>query len=117
MKKSISPIVGKMCDLQRHRGPDDSGLVSLGHVCLGSNRLSIIDLTEAGHMPMCDEKRRWWIVYNGEVYNFKELREELIRCGHTFRSKTDTEVVLHAFQQWGEKCLDRFVGHVRLRHL
>ena len=61
-------------------------------------------------MPMSDENGDWWIVYNGEVYNFKELREELIRCGHTFRSRTDTEVVLHAFKEWGEKCLDRFVG-------
>jgi asparagine synthase (glutamine-hydrolysing) len=103
-------VVGKMCDLQRHRGPDDRGVVSLGHVCLGSDRLSIIDLTEAGHMPMSDENEEWWIAYNGEVYNFKELREELIRCGHTFRSRTDTEVVLHAFKEWGENCLDRFVG-------
>jgi len=85
-------------------------MVSLGHVCLGSDRLSIIDLSEAGHMPMSDENGDWWIAYNGEVYNFKELREELIRCGHTFRSRTDTEVVLHAFKQWGERCLDRFVG-------
>jgi asparagine synthase (glutamine-hydrolysing) len=103
-------IVGQMCALQHHRGPDDRGIVSLGHVCLGSDRLSIIDLSEAGHMPMCNEMESWWIVYNGEVYNFQELREELIRCGHTFRSKTDTEVVLHAFEQWGEQCLDRFVG-------
>ena len=103
-------VVREMCDLQSHRGPDDRGVVSLGHVCLGSNRLSIIDLTQAGHMPMADEDERWWISYNGEVYNFTELREELIRCGHTFRSRTDTEVVLHAFKEWGEKCVDRFVG-------
>jgi asparagine synthase (glutamine-hydrolysing) len=103
-------LVGKMCDLQRHRGPDDRGVISFGHVCLGSDRLSIIDLTDAGHMPMSDETENWWIAYNGEVYNFRELREELIRCGHTFRSRTDTEVVLHAFKEWGEECLDRFVG-------
>jgi asparagine synthase (glutamine-hydrolysing) len=103
-------VIGQMCDLQHHRGPDDRGLVSIGHVCLGSNRLSIIDLTEAGHMPMCDERGKWWIVYNGEVYNFGELRTELVHCGHTFRSRTDTEVVLHAFQQWGEGCFDRFIG-------
>jgi asparagine synthase (glutamine-hydrolysing) len=103
-------VVAKMCDLQHHRGPDDRGIVSLGHVCLGSDRLSIIDLSEAGHMPMVDESEDWWIAYNGEVYNFKELRDELIRFGHTFRSRTDTEVVLHAFKEWGEKCLDRFVG-------
>jgi asparagine synthase (glutamine-hydrolysing) len=103
-------IVQTMCDLQSHRGPDDRGVVSLGDVCLGSNRLSIIDLSEAGHMPMADEDERWWIAYNGEVYDFMDLREELIRCGHTFRSRTDTEVVLHAFKEWGEECLDRFVG-------
>ena len=102
--------IGQMCDLQHHRGPDDRGLVSLGHVCLGSNRLSIIDLTDAGHMPMSDEGGGYWIVYNGEVYNFVELQAELSRCGHIFRSRTDTEVVLHAFQQWGERCLERFVG-------
>jgi asparagine synthase (glutamine-hydrolysing) len=103
-------IVGKMCALQHHRGPDDSGIVSLGRVCLGSNRLSVIDLTEAGHMPMSNEDGEWWITYNGEVYNFMVLRQELLDCGHTLRSKTDTEVVLHAFEQYGEKCLDRFVG-------
>jgi asparagine synthase (glutamine-hydrolysing) len=104
------PVVRKMSDLQHHRGPDDNGVLSLGHVCLGSNRLSIIDLSKAGHMPMSDEDEEWWIVYNGEIYNFQSIREELLRCGHRFRSKTDTEVVLHAFQQWGEKCLERFVG-------
>jgi asparagine synthase (glutamine-hydrolysing) len=84
--------------------------VSLDHVCLGANRLSIIDLTAAGHMPMSDANEGRWIAYNGEVYNFAELREELSRCGHIFRSRTDTEVVLHAFTQWGEQCLERFVG-------
>jgi asparagine synthase (glutamine-hydrolysing) len=103
-------IVQTMCDLQHHRGPDDHGVVSLGRVCLGANRLSIIDLSPAGHMPMRDEGDRWWIAYNGEVYNFAELREELTRCGHRFQSRTDTEVVLRAYQHWGERCLDRFVG-------
>src|SRR5262249_5710661 len=63
-----------------------------------------------GHMPMSDEHQDWWIAYNGEVYNFEDLRRQLIRAGHTFRSRTDTEVVLHAFKEWGEKCLERFVG-------
>ena len=76
MRKITALVVGKMCDLQRHRGPDDRGMVSLGHVCLGSDRLSIIDLSEAGHMPMSDENGDWWIAYNGEVYNFRELRDE-----------------------------------------
>jgi asparagine synthase (glutamine-hydrolysing) len=103
-------IVSRMCDLQRHRGPDDQGVVSLGHVCLGANRLSIIDLSSAGHMPMADASENFWIVYNGETYNFQSLREELTLCGHEFRSKTDTEVVLHAFEQWGEQCFERLAG-------
>jgi asparagine synthase (glutamine-hydrolysing) len=99
-----------MCEIQTHRGPDDSGVISLGHVCLGANRLSIIDLSQAGHMPMSDAEQDLWIVYNGETYNFQALREELIRYGHVFRSRTDTEVVLHAFKQWGEQCFERFAG-------
>ena len=99
-----------MCELQSHRGPDDDGVISLGHVCLGSNRLSIIDLSRAGHMPMSDAEENLWIVYNGETYNFQTLREELVGCGHKFRSKTDTEVVLHAFKQWGEQCFARLAG-------
>ena len=103
-------IVSRMCGLQSHRGPDDDGVISLGHVCLGSNRLSIIDLSQAGHMPMSDTDGSYWIVYNGETYNFQTLRKELIRCGHEFRSKTDTEVILHAFKQWGEQCFERLAG-------
>jgi asparagine synthase (glutamine-hydrolysing) len=103
-------VVGRMCDIQHHRGPDDDGVNSLGPVCLGSNRLKILDLSQAGHMPMTDSEENLWIVYNGETYNFQTLREELIRCGHVFRSKTDTEVVLYAFKQWGEQCFKRFAG-------
>ena len=104
-----SRIVAKMCDLQVHRGPDDRGVVDVGNVCLGSNRLSIIDLSAAGHMPMSDGEGAW-IVYNGEVYNFMEVRDDLSRRGHQFRSKTDTEVVLRAFREWGEACLSRLRG-------
>lgn len=103
-------VVATMCELQRHRGPDEEGVICLGQVCLGSNRLSIIDLSQAGRMPMSDPAGDWWIVYNGEVYNFPELRQCLIERGHRFRSKTDTEVVLHAFQEWGVAALDRMVG-------
>jgi len=109
-EESHIAFVSRISNLQTHRGPDDDGVLSLGNVCLGSKRLSIIDLTEAGHMPMASEDGRWCISYNGEVYNFAELREELLRCGHKFRSRTDTEVVLHAFKEWGENCLERFVG-------
>jgi asparagine synthase (glutamine-hydrolysing) len=103
-------VVRRMCDLQAYRGPDDSGVVNLGRVCLGSRRLSIIDLSAAGHMPMSDASGRWWIAYNGEVYNFAAVRDELLGLGHVFHSHTDTEVVLHAWMQWGIDCLQRFVG-------
>lgn len=98
-----------MRDLQVHRGPDDDGVADLGHVSLASNRLAIIDLSPAGHMPMTDGDG-WWITYNGEVYNFQQLRAELIALGHRFASRTDTEVVLRAWRQWGERCLERFLG-------
>ena len=103
-------IVRSMCDLQAHRGPDDEGVTAVGRVCLGSRRLSIIDVSAAGHMPMSDESGRWWIVYNGEVYNFATIRDELASLGHSFRSRTDTEVVLHAYMEWGAGSLERFVG-------
>ncbi len=109
-REDHAALVRQMCSLQRHRGPDDEGVVPLGKVCLGAVRLSILDLTDAGRMPMADEQGDWWISYNGEVYNFKELRRELIDLGHAFRSQTDTEVVLHAYKEWGEASLDRFVG-------
>ena len=103
-------LVRAMCELTAHRGPDDSGMLSRGRFALGSQRLSIIDLSPAGHMPMSDASGRWWITYNGEVYNFETVREELLRLGHSFRSRTDTEVILHAYMEWGEECIDRFVG-------
>lgn len=103
-------LVRRMCDLQGYRGPDDSGVVQLGPACLGARRLSIIDLSAAGHMPMSDPTGRWWITYNGEVYNFGAIREELLKLGHRFRSHTDTEVVLHAFIEWGVESLQRLIG-------
>jgi asparagine synthase (glutamine-hydrolysing) len=95
-----------------HRGPDDSGLFfeeSAG-VGLGHRRLSIIDLSTAGRQPMASDDGKLNIVYNGEVYNFREIRKELRLHGYSFRSDTDTEVVLKAYQQWGRKCLDKFIG-------
>jgi asparagine synthase (glutamine-hydrolysing) len=103
-------VVRGMCDLQAYRGPDDSGVVSVGAVCLGSRRLSIMDLSSAGHMPMSDATGRWWIAYNGEVYNFAAVREELQQLGHEFQSHSDTEVMLHAYMHWGSASLQRFVG-------
>jgi len=104
------PLVRRMCDVQACRGPDDAGVTALGRACLGSLRLAIIDLSSAGHMPMRDASGRWWIAYNGEVYNFADLRRELEALGHQFHSHTDTEVVLHAYMEWGERCITRFVG-------
>lgn len=102
--------VQSMCDIQAYRGPDDSGVQRVGNVVLGSRRLAIIDLSAAGHMPMSDATGRWWIAYNGEVFNFADVRAELTALGHSFRSGTDTEVILHAYMQWGVQCMHRFVG-------
>lgn len=95
-----------------HRGPDDSGLFldPENGVGLGHRRLSVIDLSEAGQQPMATEDGRIQIVYNGEIYNFKEIRETLAGLGHGFWTQTDTEVILRAYVQWGEACLSRLVG-------
>lgn len=93
-----------------HRGPDDSGVFVDSHVSLGCVRLSIIDLSAAGRQPMANEDGSVIIVYNGEVYNFEDLRRDLEAVGHTFKSRTDTEVVLHAYQEWGIECLEKFNG-------
>ena len=79
-------------------------------VALGHRRLSILDLSPAGHQPMCYGDRRYWITYNGEVYNYRELRAELESLGHAFLSATDTEVVLAAYAEWGAECTRRFNG-------
>src|SRR6266487_5172676 len=95
-----------------HRGPDDSGtwLSPDGRVALGHTRLSIIDLSPAGHQPMSDSEQKLWIVFNGEIYNFQEIRNELVYSGCAFASHTDTEVILQAYQRWGLDCLPRFNG-------
>jgi asparagine synthase (glutamine-hydrolysing) len=100
----------RMCDLIEHRGPDDFGLHVEGSVGLGSRRLKIIDLSSNGHMPMSNEDGTVWIAYNGEIYNFAALRSQLQSKGHVFRSATDTEVVVHAWEEWGVDCLQRFNG-------
>ncbi|HET7563091.1 MAG TPA: XrtA/PEP-CTERM system amidotransferase [Rhodanobacteraceae bacterium] len=102
-------IVSAMRDAQRHRGPDGSGLYLGEGVGLGHRRLSIIDL-EHGQQPMVDESAGLALSYNGELYNFQELKAELEACGITFQTRCDTEVLLRAWQQWGEECLGRLVG-------
>lgn len=99
-----------MSDSIRHRGPDDDGVWTSANVGLGHRRLSIIDLSASGRNPMCNEDGTIWIVYNGEVYNFQELRPGLEAKGHTFRSRTDTEVILHLYEEYGTECVQHLRG-------
>jgi asparagine synthase (glutamine-hydrolysing) len=98
----------------KHRGPDDSGAQVFQHknyfIGLAHQRLTIIDLSSKGHQPMSDAKGLLWIIYNGEIYNFPELKRDLIKKGYKFRSKSDTEVILYAYKEWGKECLQRFNG-------
>jgi asparagine synthase (glutamine-hydrolysing) len=104
------PVLQGMTDAIAHRGPDGEGHWIEGNVGLGHRRLSIIDLSAAGFQPMVSADHRYWLSYNGEVYNFRELRSELEAKGYWFRSQTDSEVVLNALAEWGTKALDRFNG-------
>lgn len=99
----------KMCDAIAHRGPDGEGFFFDGGVGLGHRRLSIVDL-ELGQQPMIDDERGVALVYNGEVYNYKEIRDELQQLGHRFRTNCDTEVVLQAWSAWGRDCVSRLRG-------
>src|SRR5581483_3430088 len=118
-------VLASMTTEISHRGPDDEGMLffnypnanwqpgSIGQgdwqVALGSRRLSILDLSPAGHMPM-SYQGKFWITYNGEVYNYVEIRAELEKLGHVFCSGSDTEVILAAYAQWGTACFQRFRG-------
>lgn len=117
LNASASPVIdetrARAClKTLSHRGPDDEGIwwSDDRSVMLGHRRLSIIDLSEAGHQPMTNEDGSVWIIYNGEVYNFKELREELERKGHRFRSRTDTEVIVHGYEEYGPGIVERLRG-------
>src|SRR6478609_6299682 len=99
-----------MARSQRHRGPDDSGQAVFGPCALANQRLSILDLSALGHMPMLSDDGRLALIHNGEIYNYVEVRDELRRLGHLFRSDGDTEVILRAYEQWGQACVERFVG-------
>ncbi len=107
--------LARMTSVQAHRGPDDFGLWEQrfpdgSYVGLGSRRLAIIDLSASGHMPMCNEDRSVWITYNGEIYNFAELRRELQSKGHRFASDADTEVIVHLYEEEGPDCVKRLNG-------
>jgi asparagine synthase (glutamine-hydrolysing) len=99
-----------MCDVIRHRGPDDKGQYIDGSVGLGHRRLKIIDLSLKAHQPMSNEDRTVWIVFNGEIYNFLELSQKLRAKGHRFISQSDTEVAVHAYEEYGEDCINHFNG-------
>ncbi len=129
----LGRLINLMNDRQRHRGPDDAGIVAFNtehrnvsviqgepevkfarpgsfDFGLGHRRLSIIELSPKGHQPMTNEEGTLWITYNGEIYNYLELRSELEGCGQRFRSQSDTEVILKAYQHWGCACLEKFNG-------
>lgn len=104
-------LLRQMADTIIHRGPDDVGYYVKENVGLAHRRLSIIDLSSAGHQPMSNEDGTIWIVYNGEIYNFQSLRRELEARGHAFKSHSDTEVIIHGYEEWGEAgCLQRLQG-------
>ncbi|MBL7777702.1 MAG: asparagine synthase (glutamine-hydrolyzing) [Chitinophagales bacterium] len=104
--------VRSMTDAIRHRGPDDEGLYinSSKTVGLGHRRLSFLDLSEKGRQPLCNEDGSVWITFNGEIYNYRELKKELEQSGHKFKSNTDSEVLVHGYEQWGVKLLDKLLG-------
>jgi asparagine synthase (glutamine-hydrolysing) len=110
----ILPKIELMTEAQSHRGPDDTGceVIAASHpaVAFGHRRLAIIDLSSAGHQPMGDPETGNWITYNGEIYNFKELRRELSDRGYIFKTHSDTEVILKAYAAWGPACVQRFRG-------
>src|ERR1700750_548186 len=102
-------LVHRMCNVIRHRGPDDEGVWVDGPAALGMRRLSIIDLSTA-HQPIHNEDKTVWIVFNGEIYNFRELRAALEAHGHRFYTNTDTEAIVHAYEQWGSGAISRLRG-------
>jgi len=107
---TVSPeLLRRMTDTIIHRGPDEEGLRILGNVGLGFRRLSIIDL-EGSKQPMSNEDGQVWLVFNGEIYNFRELRPHLIDAGHRFHTQGDTEVIVHSYEQYGPACVDQLRG-------
>ncbi|MBI3399372.1 MAG: asparagine synthase (glutamine-hydrolyzing) [Deltaproteobacteria bacterium] len=103
-------LLKRMASIIAHRGPDDEGIYVKGSVGLGHRRLSIIDLSPLAHQPMSNEDGSVWIVFNGEIYNFIDLKKDLIKRGHTFRSHSDTEVILHLYEEEGTECVQKLRG-------
>src|ERR1700746_2574138 len=104
-----SDVLRRMTRSIAHRGPDDEGFFIAGPVGFGFRRLSIIDLA-AGHQPMSDAEQTVWVIFNGEIYNYRELRRELQNKGHQFKTNSDTEVIVHGYKEWGTQVFDRLNG-------
>src|SRR5262245_23112723 len=109
-RQPVEPqTIQRMTDAIVHRGPDDEGFHFDGDLGLGFRRLSIIDLG-GGHQPMSDSEESVWVVFNGEIYNYPELRKELEGYGHRFRTQSDTEVIVHGYKQWGTEVFNHLNG-------
>jgi asparagine synthase (glutamine-hydrolysing) len=102
-------LIASMCATIKHRGPDDEGIFVQDNVGLGTRRLSIIDI-EGGHQPLSSEDGLVWVAHNGEIYNFPDLRKELLALGHEFKTRTDTETIVHSYEEWGEQSFQKFQG-------
>jgi len=110
-ERKADPILLKsMTDCLRHRGPDDSGIYVDQNVGLGHARLSILDLSPAGHQPMSNDDQTIWVTFNGEIYNFQEIRKELEQKGYKFKSNSDTEVIIKSYEEWGLKAVEKYRG-------
>src|SRR5215204_965224 len=107
--RPYKPILDRMCATIEHRGPDDKGSYLDDSAALGIRRLSIIDLT-SGQQPIANEGRTIWVVLNGEIYNYREVRQSLQQKGHIFNTQSDTEVIVHAYEEYGEHCVNYFNG-------
>src|SRR6478752_7528059 len=107
--QSRAALLDRMCTVIRHRGPDDQGTLVTDGVALGMRRLSIIDIA-GGHQPISGEDGSVTIVFNGEIYNFHEVKKELEARGHVFKTHSDTEAIVHGFEEFGSACVDRLRG-------
>lgn len=105
----MEPVLHAMADRIRHRGPDDADYYMDGEISLGFRRLSIIDL-EGGRQPILNEDKSKVLMFNGEIYNYQSLREDLLKAGHVFTTKTDSEVLLHGFEEYGTDLLNKLRG-------
>ena len=97
----------RMRDVMTHRGPDEAGLHCDTHAALAHRRLTIVDLS-SGQQPLSNEDASVWVIFNGEIYNHAEVRRDLEAHGHVYRTRSDTETIVHAYEQWGDACVDRF---------